>query len=208
MQKECRPWRSRFPRSATTGRAAAPKWERLFPPSNARGHTCSCPTVVLLLPIRLTPFPVRWCMKISVVAVASVVGAAAVGLGMAGQMLWFAVGVAAVALIVWSAMGCAHPRPLSLLPPTVGENGARHPARWFCGVCGETWPAVIDHPKPPVPRFQGHDESRAAAAAKRAAVLDLRRRELAVRRSGAKAPAATARKRPAGPVPVETRRAG
>jgi hypothetical protein len=141
------------------------------------------------------------------VALVFVVGTVALMLAGAGQQLWVALGVATIGIIVWASTGCFHPRPLSLLPPTRSSDGVVTPAQWFCSSCGRSWPAMIDHPHPPVPRFVGHDEAKAAAAAKRAAALEVRTRELAVARSGMK-PASAPAKRATGPVPVQARRAG
>lgn len=137
------------------------------------------------------------------IALVFLIGGAAIALAVAGQSWWLAVGLAVLGIIIWASAGCYHPRPLSLLPPTRSEDGSVKPAQWFCGACGRSWPAMIDHPHPPVPRFVGHDEAKAAAAAKRAAALEVRTRELAVLRSGSKATPVA--KRP-GPVAVQARR--
>jgi hypothetical protein len=121
-------------------------------------------------------------------------------------------GVAAAALMAVAILkfgGCHHPRPLGLLPP-VSAGGERMPARWFCSQCGQTWAIGLDRAQPPVPRFQGFDPTKAPQAAKRAAALDQRMRDLAVQRSGMKkhAPAAP-RQAPAPaaqPVSIHARR--
>jgi hypothetical protein len=140
------------------------------------------------------------------VALVFVIAAVAVALAGAGQPIWIAVAVAVIGLGMWASTGCFHPRPLSLLPPTRTADGSVKPAQWFCSSCGRSWPAMIDHPHPPVPRFVGHDEAKAAAAAKRAAALEVRTRELAVARSGIKSATAPAKR--TGPVAVQARRAG
>lgn len=132
---------------------------------------------------------------------------AAVSLWFLGQSVWLVAGVAVLAALLWASASCRHPRPLALLPPTRVDDGSVAPARWFCSACGASWPAMIEHPRPPVPRFVGHDEAKAAAAAKRAAALEQRTRELAVLRSGAKTPSAASPRR-TGPVPVQSRRVG
>jgi hypothetical protein len=81
------------------------------------------------------------------------------------------------------------------------------PARWFCSRCGKEWPAVFDRPKPPVPRFVGHDESKARQAARRAEALAARQVDLAIQRAGMSRKHVAGRRREVtGPVPVETRR--
>src|SRR6185295_10041047 len=95
-----------------------------------------------------------------------------------------AIAVIAAARAVWWFGRCRHPRPLGLVPPVVDAHGERQPARWFCGQCGEYWPAVFEHEHAPIQRFHGYDESKARESAKRAAALEQRQRELAVRRAG------------------------
>jgi hypothetical protein len=105
--------------------------------------------------------------------------------------LWLGLGLAAAAaLTLWKFSGCPHPRPLSLLPPIGGPGEERLPARWFCERCGQTWAASLDRLHPPIQRFHGYDATKAPQAAKRAAALEHRRRELAIQRGGMKKPAA------------------
>lgn len=118
---------------------------------------------------------------------------------------WVAVGVAGAACIaasaVWWLSKCHHPRPLALLPPTTDATGQRSQSRWFCGACGQTWPADFHRDHTPVPRFTGYDESKAPAAAKRADKLAQRQRELAVRRAGMSRRPPAAKPRPIRQVP-------
>jgi hypothetical protein len=67
---------------------------------------------------------------------------------------------------------------------------------------------VFERATPPAPRFTGHDPSKAIEAAKRAAALELRMRELAVKRAGMdKMNKPAAKPRRPEPVPIESRRA-
>jgi len=98
---------------------------------------------------------------------------------------WLLVGLGtAVAAGFWRFGRCPHPRPLGLLPPVTGSDGTRTPAQWYCGQCGERFPASFEHDHPPIQRFFGYDETKARNAARRAADLDDRRRQLAVKRAG------------------------
>jgi hypothetical protein len=132
-------------------------------------------------------------------------GVSTAGAFVTGEAMWILGGAIVAAFVAaWGTVGCLrHPRPLSLLPPTRSADGTLVPAQWFCSACGHSWTAFMDHPHPPVPRFVGHDEAKATAAAKRAATLEVRTRELAVLRSGIKATPVTKR---TGPVPVQARR--
>jgi hypothetical protein len=56
---------------------------------------------------------------------------------------------------VWLALRCPHSGPLGLLPPVMNERRERVPARWYCDACGRTWPAGIEHGKPPIQKFSG-----------------------------------------------------
>ena len=128
-------------------------------------------------------------------------------------LTWFLVASVGVvgAVALWRAGHCSHPRPLGLVPPVVDDDGTRHPARWFCGQCGRYFPADFAHQQRPVQRFSGYDESKAPEAARRAAALSDRQRELAVRRAGmSKRPAPTppARSTRPEPVPIRGRLAG
>ena len=137
----------------------------------------------------------------------------------AGIVVWTAValaflptfwlGAAAAALLITAVLAfgrCHHPRPLGLLPPV--RNGDEHvPARWFCSHCGKTWAASIERLQAPVPRFEGFDATKAPQAARRAAALEQRLRELAVQRGGMKKPSTPAvTRRVNDPVPIHTRR--
>jgi hypothetical protein len=88
-----------------------------------------------------------------------------------------------LAVLGW-AVRCPHPGPLGLLPPLTTSEGTRTSPQWFCSRCGKTWAAAFDHDHPPIRRFDGFDESKAGAAAKRAEMLERQQRALAVRRSG------------------------
>jgi hypothetical protein len=130
-----------------------------------------------------------------------------------GAVLWglpvWSLGCAVMAATgaAWYLGRCRHPRPLGLVPPTLGADGQRQGAQWFCGQCGRYWPAVFEHDHAPVQRFHGYDESKARAAAKRAADLADRQRELAVRRGGMpKRPASRPAPPAARPVPIRERR--
>ncbi len=110
---------------------------------------------------------------------------AATGTLMWGLPAWLVVSVAgATAGAAWWLGRCHHPRPLGLVPPTTDREGQRRPARWFCGECGRYFSADFDRERGPVLRFPGYDESKARVAAKRAADLTDRQRQLAVRRAG------------------------
>jgi len=123
----------------------------------------------------------------------------------AGEPLWVACGGALlVGATLWRMTACRHPRPLALLPP-VDENGRRC-AHWFCAACGARWPAEFERSTRPVSRFSGHDESKAIEASRRAAVLEMRHRELAVQRGGMD-PATGKPPCRSGPVPVASREA-
>lgn len=124
-------------------------------------------------------------------------------------------GFGLLAAAVWWFGQCHHPRPLSLLPPVTDADGKRQPAQWFCPQCGHRFPATFEHDKPPIQRFKGYDESKAVAAAKRAADMEQRQRQLALKRAGLKRPSTPAAAPPAAttpprpePVRIDTRRAG
>ena len=111
-----------------------------------------------------------------------------------GALVWFVApssGLAAiVGLVLISAAAyrwlgpCRHPGPLGLLPPVTNADGTRTPAQWFCDQCGRSWTAQFTRENQPVQRFEGHDETKAAAAARRAEDLSRRTRALALRRAG------------------------
>ena len=120
-----------------------------------------------------------------------------------GQPWWVVLGAVLAGAAVWRMTRCRHPRPLALLPP-IDENGERS-AHWFCAACGARWPAEFERSTRPVPRFSGHDESKAVEAARRAAVLEIRHRELAIQRAGMDPAPGRSRRR--GPVPLGSREA-
>ena len=144
-----------------------------------------------------------------VLIVAGALGAAAVA-----SAMWSSVvaGALVVAVLVWQLAKCRHAGPLGLLPPLVNERGESVPARWYCDTCGKSWPAMFEHDTQPVPRFTGYDQSKAAAAAKRAVELEARTRALALKRAGLDqppSPPAKTRLRPASslkPVSIQSRR--
>jgi hypothetical protein len=122
--------------------------------------------------------------------------------------IWLAVAASALLTVgIWKFGGCHHPRPLALLPPVHGPGDEHLPARWFCSRCGRTWTAAMERLQAPVQRFAGYDATKAPQAARRAAALEQRMRELAVQRGGMKKPAAPVARRVAPPVPIHTRRA-
>ena len=121
----------------------------------------------------------------------------------AGERWWMVLGAALVGAALWRMTRCRHPRPLALLPP-IDENGERT-AHWFCAACGARWPAPFERSTRPVPRFSGHDETKAVEAARRAAVLEIRHRELAIQRGGMDPAGPRSRRR--GPMPIGSRAA-
>jgi hypothetical protein len=116
----------------------------------------------------------------SVIAVAAVAG---ISVWMRQGWILAGLGTALVAGL-WKFGRCPHPRPLGLLPPTTDAQGNRTPAQWYCGQCGEQFPATFEHDHAPIQRFHGYDETKARNAARRASDLEDRRRQLAVRRAG------------------------
>jgi hypothetical protein len=94
---------------------------------------------------------------------------------------------------IWMMSRCRHPGRLGLLPPSALADGTRLPARWFCDACGKSWPAAFEHENTPVVRYSGFDETKAPAAARRAADLDRRKQALAVKRAGLAESSARAR---------------
>ena len=91
----------------------------------------------------------------------------------------------AAGLAVLSWLGrCRHSGRPGLLPPRIATDGTRIPARWFCDRCGESWPANLEHDRQPIVKVAGYDESKAPRAAQRAAELERRRQDLAIRRAG------------------------
>ena len=88
---------------------------------------------------------------------------------------------AVVALAV--AFRCRHPHP-ALQPALHDESGERHQARWHCHECGRSWPAAFERERAPVIKYAGFDQAKAPEAERRARVLEVRRRELALDRAG------------------------
>jgi hypothetical protein len=114
-----------------------------------------------------------------------VLGVAASGVALWLHPAWLVAGVGTAGLAaLWRFGRCPHPRPLGLLPPVTDADGTRTPAQWYCGQCGERFPASFEHEHAPIQRFSGYDETKARNAARRAADLDDRRRQLAVKRAG------------------------
>lgn len=109
---------------------------------------------------------------------------AAAGLFLWGRPAWLFLTSGILGAGFWWLGRCRHPRPLALLPPVTDEDGRRQPAQWSCSQCGERFPANFEHERLPIPRFTGYDESKATAAARRAADLEQRQRRLAVKRAG------------------------
>ena len=134
-----------------------------------------------------------------------------IGIGVAVALLpvtWSAIAVAGVGgWAIWRFGGCPHPRPLSLLPPVNGPGDERVPARWFCGRCGQAWPAALDRLHPPIQRFHGYDATKAPQAARRAAALEQRLRELAIQRGGMRKAASPATASPTRTAPAAETRA-
>lgn len=99
--------------------------------------------------------------------------------------VWPIVGLGLMALTgACIALQCSHPGPLGLWPAVINETGEHVPARWFCDHCGRSWPAAIEHGRPPIQKFAGYDPSKAVQSAHRATELELRQRALALRRAG------------------------
>src|SRR5215216_2402767 len=89
-------------------------------------------------------------------------------------------GGAAVLGFLAARLGRCHHSSPGLLPPTTQDDGTRLGARWFCDSCGHTWPAGFERDTRPVVRYQGYDESKAIAAARRADTLAKQQRGLAL----------------------------
>ena len=123
-------------------------------------------------------------MRSSVVRSGLLAMSAAAGLFLWSRPAWLFLTAGAVGAAFWWMGRCHHPRPLALLPPVTGEDGRRQPAQWFCAQCGERFPANFEQERVPIPRFSGYDESKAVASARRAADLEQRQRQLAVKRAG------------------------
>jgi hypothetical protein len=101
------------------------------------------------------------------------------------DLLWWsriAVVAAAVAVLV-CAFRCRHPHP-ALQPALQDESGERHQAHWYCDDCGRSWPAAFERERAPVLKYAGFDQAKAPEAERRARLLDVRRRELALDRAG------------------------
>ena len=110
--------------------------------------------------------------------------AATVAMFAAGNAWGVVLGIAAAVIAGSRAFRCHHPGPLGLLPPTTADDGTRLPARWFCDVCGQEWPANFEREHKPVTRFEGYDESKARTAARRADELYKKQQAMALRRAG------------------------
>ncbi len=95
-----------------------------------------------------------------------------------------ALAVAGLGLGIYLMGRCRHPGPLGLLPPTVGDDGKRRPAQWYCDGCGRSWPAGLESDRSPIVRFTGYDESKLPASAERAAAAERQRHVLALKRAG------------------------
>lgn len=121
-------------------------------------------------------------MRLALVGVS--VTAVALLLAQSGGIVFVPFLVLASAAAVWWLGPCHHPGPLGLLPPVTNADGTRTHAQWFCDQCGKAWPAEFRREHQPVRRFEGHDESKAVTAARRAEELVKRRRTLALRRAG------------------------
>jgi hypothetical protein len=122
-------------------------------------------------------------MRRVVVGTAVVIGIAAAFIGW--DLLWWsriAVVTAAVTALVY-ALRCRHPHP-ALQPPLQNESGERGQAHWYCDDCGRSWPAVFERERAPVMKYAGFDQAKAPEAERRARLLDVRRRELALDRAG------------------------
>jgi hypothetical protein len=90
----------------------------------------------------------------------------------------------AASWLAWRLSVCPHNGPLALLPATTDFDGTTLPPRWFCDACGKEWAAHFEKEQTPVRKFIGYDESKAVGAAKRAAELVERQRQLALQRAG------------------------
>jgi hypothetical protein len=135
-----------------------------------------------------------------------VLAAAVIGVGLWFHQGWLLAGLGtALVAGLWRFGRCPHPRPLGLLPPVTDAEGNRTPAQWYCGQCGERFPASFEHEHAPIQRFSGYDETKARNAARRAADLDDRRRQLAVKRAGMTRRPEAAPLAPSRPTPVPIR---
>ena len=134
----------------------------------------------------------------------------------AGMVIWtipvllLIVLAAAAGTAFWWFSRCHHPRPLGLLPPMIDEQGVLQPAQWYCGACGERFPATFVHDRTPIPRFTGYDESKSRVSARRAADLEQNQRRIALKRAGLAGRSRIAAQNPAGarpePVSIDSRR--
>ncbi len=123
-----------------------------------------------------------------IIACSVVVVALAGGLQVSGLSPWaLMLAVGAVAALAWRLSVCRHTGPLALLPPTTDRDGSVSPARWYCDACGATWTARFEKDHTPIRRFTGYDQTKAVTAARRAAELADRQRQLAVQRAGLRA---------------------
>ena len=122
-------------------------------------------------------------MRRVIVGTAVVFGIAAAALG--SDLFWWSrvIVVAAAATARAFAFRCRHPHP-ALQPPLQNESGERHQAHWYCDDCGRSWPAVFERERAPIVKYAGFDQAKAPEAERRARLLDVRRRELALDRAG------------------------
>jgi hypothetical protein len=111
----------------------------------------------------------------------AVIGTAVIGFDLPWWPRVVVVAVVMAALAV--ALRCRHPHP-ALQPGLRDELGERHEARWYCDACGRSWAAAFERERAPVLKFGGFDQDKAPEAERRARLLEVRRRELALDRAG------------------------
>jgi hypothetical protein len=150
----------------------------------------------------MEPMKREWLFGVAAAA-ATGLALAAVGPAVLGGTLAAAAGVGALG---WLGR-CRHGGKLGLLPPTAAADGNRLPARWYCDLCGRSWPAGFEHDSKPIVRFAGYDPTKLPAAARRAATLEKQRQLGAVRRAGLEVRQADASS-PGGVTSITDRRAG
>jgi hypothetical protein len=122
-------------------------------------------------------------MRRLVVGSAVLIGLTGAVIGL--DLFWWSRGivVAAAASALLFACRCRHPHP-ALQPPLLDPSGERHEARWYCDDCGRSWEAIFERERAPVVKYAGFDQAKAPEAERRARLLDVRRRELALDRAG------------------------